>query len=116
MKVSLNIEFSDIEECSNFMLAAGSLLKKDISVKYVKDEPTPGAEEPGAEEPAPTPESDATISKEDIRALLNKLAAKKGKEAVKELLGGFGAKNFPQLKEDDYRGVAERVEEVLADG
>lgn len=68
---------------------------------------------PVEETPAPAPVSapephvstEPIPAPEDVRAVLNDLRKAKGVSAVKDILGKYGAANFPTLNPADYAAV-----------
>jgi hypothetical protein len=46
---------------------------------------------------------------EEVRAALKELRARKGADAVREILSAYGVENLTQLKPEDYAGALDRA-------
>lgn len=70
-----------------------------------------------ADSPAEAPQNapEGKVKDADVRKVLNELIKAGKRDAVKAILGEFGAANFSKLKPGDYAAVVKKAKEALGD-
>lgn len=84
----------------------GTKGKKSTEKAPPPEEPSEGPQEPANDAPA-------DVKDTDVRKALNKLIKSGKRDAVREILEGFGAENFSKLKPVDYAAVLKKAKEAL---
>ncbi len=115
-------EFSSFEDMESFcrnVVAKGieAVVKETVAKKAPKketkaEEPEPAKDETPAEEPVKEEAPKYTL--EDVRAALGALQKAGKRDEVKAILQSFGAAKLPEIAEEDYPAIMEKVGELNA--